>query len=384
MVVALCAGVTYGNATVGMPLQVVASGLHLSLAGVSLALLTLGTAAGALLTAPLRNRIGSAAATLVPAAAASAIGCFLLTTPTATGTLLIGATLAGAGGGMFWVCSQVILSANSGAVTYGSAFLLHFAFYTAGVLFGSVVTGCFIVAVGTIGVGPANSAEASLGIGATASIVALLVWWSKHLAIEDTAGSVSTDWRLLTQGLTRQLSDLFLVATLSVVALLAPLVLLGTFSFSSLAVGVTMGAIALSKILGTIIARHTAVAVGNRVTIFIFFLAGLLISPVLAVTTTPMLFVSVLMLEIMALAGVWPLVVADAHSLTQPDLRGGAAVAWNIREYTIIALSGVAGTWLYAVSSRFTMFAAATASLLLATTYAARTLYHHAPIRETP
>lgn len=384
MVFALCAGVTYGNATVGMPLQVVASGLHVSLAGLSLALLTLGTAAGALLTAPLRNRIGSASATLIPAAATSATGCLLLTTPTTTATLLIGATIAGAGGGMFWVCSQVMLSANPSSVTYGARFLLHFAIYTAGALLGSIVTGGFIMAVEKIGAGPAISAEASLCIGALTSIVALLVWWLNRLAIVDTAGTVTTDWRLLTRGMTRQLSDLFLVATLSIVALLAPLVLLGTFSFSSLAVGVTVGAIALSKILGTLIARHAAVAFGSRVTIFIFLIAGLLISPVLALTTAPPMFVIALMFEVMALAGVWPLVAAAAHALTERDLRGGAAVAWNIREYTVIALSGVAETWLYAVSSRFAMFAAATALLLVATMYAACTLYSQTAIREIP
>lgn len=384
MVVALCAGVTYGNATVGMPLQVVASGLHVSLAGLSLALLTLGTAAGALLTAPLRNRIGSASATLVPSAVITALGCLILTTPTTTIVLLVGATLVGVGGGMFWVCSQVMLSANPGTVSYGSAFLMHFGVYTAGVLLGSVVTGGFIMALEKVGAWPAVSAEASLGIGAVACIVALAAWWSNRLVIEDTAGNVTTDWRLLTRGLTRQLSDLFLVATLSIVALLAPLVLLGTFSFSSLMVGVTMGAIALSKILGTIIARHTATAVGSQYTILIFLLVGLLVSPVLAMATVPLVFVSALMLATMAVAGVWPLVVADAHALTQRNLRGGAAVAWNIREYTVIAISGVAGTWLYSASSRFMMFAAATALLLIATTYAARALYRPATVKETP
>lgn len=79
---------------------------------------------------------------------------------------------------------------------------------------------------------------------------------------------------------------------------------------------------------------------------------------------TPSHFVIAMLLMSMALTGVWPLIVDEAQNSAQLSLRGQAAVAWNIREYVIIFLAGLAGTWLYSNLGRPMMFAT-TAVLLI-------------------
>lgn len=375
LVVALIAGIASSNAAVGIPLQVVASSRPASTMGLLLALIPLGTAVGALLTAPIRNRVGNAAATLSQSILVTAIGCLVLMTPITILSLFGGAALVGIGGGMFWVCSQVLLSANSGQHGSESSFLVHFAVYTSGILLGSVLTGALVTVVEASGMNSLAATQLSLVIGSTASIAAYATWWPKRLTIKDAAGRVALGWRILTSGLSLQIPDLFIVATLSIVSLLSPLVLLDTFSFSSFAVGITAGGIAVSKIVGTMLARQVMSAFETRITILAFLFAGLLACAILALTSEPSLFVIALLFASLAITGVWPLVVAAAHTQTLSTLRGDAAVAWNVREYTVIAAFGAVGTWLYATSSRFVMFAAAILLLLLAVGYTARGLY---------
>ena len=92
LVVAFSAGIASSNAAVGIPLQVLASARSPSTMGLLLALLPLGTAAGALVTAPIRNRVSNAAATLSQSILVTALGCLVLMTPVTTLSLFGGAS----------------------------------------------------------------------------------------------------------------------------------------------------------------------------------------------------------------------------------------------------------------------------------------------------
>lgn len=173
-------------------------------------------------------------------------------------------------------------------------------------------------------------------------------------------------WRIFTNGLIHQVQDLLIVSALAVVSLLAPFILLETFAFSPFFVGATMACIALSKIAGTILVRFPTNAFGSRTTVLAALVIGLFACPVLALSETPVYFVMAMLLTSMSLTGIWPLIVAEAQNLAPMSLRGRAAVAWNIREYIVIAASGAAGTWLYSNLGRATMFAAAALLLILA------------------
>ncbi|WP_248761109.1 MFS transporter [Pseudarthrobacter sp. SSS035] len=365
--IALLAGFCSSNAVVGLPLLVNASASPSSYMGFLLALLPLGTALGAFVTAPVRNRLGSAAATLSGAIFVLVIGSVTLTVSTATLALAIGMILVGMGEGIFWVCSQVLLSINSQSAGNHSAYLSQYALYTAGVFIGAALTGAFVAVLEAIGTESLLAGRVSLGLGVAASATAFLVWWPKRWSIVDAAGRAIISWRIITHGLTLQVQDLLIVSALAVVSLLAPLTLLDTFSFSPFAVGAAMGCIALSKIAGTIAARFSTRAFGSRKTVLASLITGLVACPVLALSGAPVYFVVAMFLASMSLTGIWPLIVAEAQNAAPISLRGHAAVAWNIREYIVIAASGVAGTWLYSNLGRPMMFAAAALLLTLAT-----------------
>jgi MFS family permease len=315
--------------------------------------------------------LGSAAAALLGAIIVLAIGSVILTVSTATLTLAIGMTLVGIGSGIFWVCSQIMLSFQTAG--NHSSYLAHYTLYTAGVFIGAALTGALVAALEALGTESILAARASLGLGAATSAVAFLVWWPKRWSIVDAAGRAIIGWRIITNGLTHQVQDLLIVSTLAVVSLLAPLILLDTFSFSPFAVGAVMSCIALSKIAGTIVTRFSTGMIGIRKTVLASLIIGLVACPVLALSKAPVYFVAAMLLTSMSLTGIWPLVVAEAHRLAPVSLRGHAFVAWNIREYIVIAASGVAGTWLYSGLGRPAMFAAAALLLTLATCATIRT-----------
>lgn len=365
--VALLAGFSSSNTVVGLPLLVNATAAPSSSMGFLLALVPLGTALGAFVTAPVRNRLGSAAATLSVGILVLVIGCLTLTVSTAILTLAVGMILAGTGIGIFWVCSQVLLSTSSQKTGNHSSYLSQYALYTAGVFIGAALTGAFVAALEALGTESLLAGRASLGLGIAASATAFLVWWPKRWSIADAAGRAVINWRIITNGLSLQVQDLLIVSALSVVSLLAPLILLDTFSFSPFAVGASMGGIALSKTAGTFAARFSMRAFGSRKTVVGSLIIGLVACPALAISEAPALFVGAMLLASMSLTGIWPIIVAEAQNLGPISLRGHAAVAWNIREYIVIAASGVAGTWLYSNLGRPTMFAVAALLMTLAT-----------------
>lgn len=158
------------------------------LIGLLLALFPLGTVVGALITAPIRNRTGSAAATLSTAIAFIGIAYLSITTSNATLVLLAGATVIGVGDGIFWVCSQVLLSTNSGSFAGKSAYLTHYAMDLGGILLDSVLTGAFVAGLEAIGTRPPIVSQGSLALGVLATVAAYLLWFPKRWSIKDTAG----------------------------------------------------------------------------------------------------------------------------------------------------------------------------------------------------
>lgn len=248
--VALLTGFSSSNAVVGLPLLVNSSSSPSSHMGLLLALVPLGTALGAFVAAPVRNGLGSAAATMLVAFTVIITGGGALIFSSATFSLSIGMILIGLGVGIYWVCTHVLLSSSPQSHGLKSAYASQYALYTAGVLAGALITGILVSGLEALGVAPVLAGHLSLVLGVAASTVSFLAWWPKRQSIADEAGKSLVSCKIITTGLRLQIQDLYIVAALAFVSLLAPLILLDTFSFSPFLVGATMGSIALCKIWG--------------------------------------------------------------------------------------------------------------------------------------
>jgi predicted MFS family arabinose efflux permease len=149
------------------------------------------------------------------------------------------------------------------------------------------------------------------------------------------------------RGLALQMPDLLLVAALAVLSPVIPIVLTKTFEFSSVAVGVVTAAIGLSKVAGTLVAQALVTSRGSTRTILAMVGSGAALSLLLTMPVAWWLFVPIVLLAVLVLAGAWPLVVDASQARTALGSRGAFAETWNVREYAVIALATAAASALY-------------------------------------
>src|SRR5207253_2655972 len=111
-------------------------------------------------------------------------------------------------------------------------------------------------------------------------------------------------------------------------------------------IGLVMAGVALSKIVGTFVARLITSASGPRRTILILLAAGASFSLLLCSALTLSLFVTTLFATALAGTGAWPLVVDAGQARVDPSARRSLTVRWNAREYGLIAAATATSGWL--------------------------------------
>jgi MFS family permease len=169
--------------------------------------------------------------------------------------------------------------------------------------------------------------------------------------------------------------DLLLVGALALCLPLAPIELSRGFHLAPFAVGLIMAAVAVAKIAGTFTARAIVEQRGPRPTVLLLLAAGAAACVMLSVAVTVSVFVALLLVTALAATGAWPLVVAAAQARVEPGERARLTVAWNAREYAIIAAGTAGSGWLlaalgepalvFALAGLLFAFAAASAGFVL-------------------
>lgn len=364
-------GAAYANFAVALPLYALASGRSSSFASGLLALGTICFALGALAASPLSARAG---ARNVLAAGLGTIACghlVLLFVGAAPG-LAAGAVVDGVGMGLFWVGSQTTLGRRSGADGSETGFVAHYALYVAGTVAGSIATGAAATAFRLAGLPHPLSIRLTLGLGLAASLGALTVWLPRRHAPGLAGRPEPLAAGLLLRGFAVQLPDLFLVAGLALVLFLTPVVLAKAFRFTPLEVGLVVAALAGAKIAGSLIAGRLARARGGQAAVTAMLAGASALASLLALADrVAAVFVVVLLATALLSTGVWPIMVDAAHARVEPEKRGGMAVAWNVREYAVIAAATAAGGFLLDVLGRPTLVFLLGAALLALSALAA-------------
>jgi hypothetical protein len=343
--VAIAAGFAFASMAVAVPLYVVAVGASAGVAGDILALGTLSVAVGALVAGRLGGRAAGGARLLGLGVAVTAAGSLVLAATDGVALLAAGVSVVGTGIGIFWVSSQLILSARAGRPDGARAFLLHYAVYTLGAVLGSSATGALASGARALGFGTVSGIHAGSALAVFAAALACAAWRSRSscsAAAAPSSGAPSAQARRLDV----QVPDLLLVAALGLLLPLAPVVLARNFGLAPFSVGLVMGGVAVSKIAGTFAARLVSRASGPRRTILILLLSGAAFSVLLCSALTLSLFVTTLFATALTATGAWPLVVDAAQARVAPAARRGLTVRWNAREYVLIAASTAASGWL--------------------------------------
>jgi MFS family permease len=371
-VVAALAGLALANTTVALPLLVLAAGRPASVAGALLAAETAATALGAMFAAPVRQRLGGAPNALVIALVLVGSGDVVLVSAASAAGLAAGAVLLGTGIGVFWVSSQVILGTRSGAEGSEGAFLTHYALFTTGMMIGSALTGTGASMLGHFGLDRTSAIRATLTLGLAAALFGLRVWWPCACPAE-IRGNVAPrlDRRLVLLGLRVQVPDLLLVAGLSMLVPLMPIILTDVYHVSASGVGLIMAGVAIAKIAGTLVARRLVCARGSSFAILVMIAIGAGMCLLVIAAFRVWLFVPAVLATVVALAGAWPLVVDAGQARTAEHVRSKLTVAWNVREYAVIAATTVGGAWLYTAVGRATPLFVLSAVLLLLSALAA-------------
>lgn len=372
-VVATAGGFAFANMAISVPLHVVATGAKASVAGNVLALGTIAIAFGALLA----GRIGTRGGAWTLGVALAVNGCGALALVAANGVVLLGAgaVIVGAGIGMFWVASQVILSRRAGEPAGARDFLSHYAAYTFGAVAGSSLTGAFASASKALGHGTLDGVRASSILAIAIAVVAIGIWRVCAPYVADLPSAPRDATSRPARQLGVQVPDLLLVSALALVLPLAPVVLARQFGLEPFAIGIVTGCVALSKIVGTFLARFVTRSSGPRRTILILLASGASFCLLLCSALTLPLFVTTLLATALMGTGAWPLVVDAAQARVDPAARRSLTVRWNAREYVLIAAMTAASGWLltelgspipvFVIAAALFAAAAATAGILL-------------------
>jgi MFS family permease len=344
---ATAVGLAFANTAVAVPLLVLALHGNPALVGGLLGAATISVALGAVAGGAAARRAGGTRALALALALVTA-GSSLLALATRVGLVAAAATLVGAGVGIFWVASQLVLGRRSGGPGSERGFLLHYATYTFGAVVGSSMTGA-VAALGTLaGLGHATAIRASAALAAVTLLAALVAWWpcARRRGAEPRPNRLRIG---PARHLGLQSSDLLLVAALGMLLPITPVVLARGYHLSPFVIGLVMGVVSLAKIAGTGTARVLSRASGHRSTILFLLGGAAAFSSLLTIALTPAAFVAALLVTALAGTGAWPLVVDSAQARVPPDRRHGLTVLWNAREYTVIAAATAGSGWLLGV-----------------------------------
>lgn len=344
-------GAAFANMGVAVPLQVAALHGQPTLAGALLAAGTVSIALGALLAGAISPRIGGGPRTLALALAVCGTGGLVFASTTSVTGIAAGAVLVGAGIGLFWVSSQLVLGRRSGTRGSESAFAIHFAAYTLGAVAGSSLTGGIAAVSDAAGLAAVTGIRLSSLAGLVVASLSLVLWWPCAAQAEP----VPTHPRVRfapSRHLGVQLPDLLLVSALAFLLPLAPTVLAHGYHLGPLVIGFVMSGVSGAKIAGTFTARALARSGGARRGIVFLLAGGGVVCVLLCLALDAPSFVAALLLTALLVAGAWPLVVDSAQARVPPESRHDLTVVWNAREYGVIAVATFLAGWLLSTLGR--------------------------------
>ena len=351
--VAAGAGFVFTNMAVAVPLHVVATGRGAAVAGNVLATSTVAIAFGAAAAGGIAARLRGGPRLLVASLATIGAGALLLAASVDLLLLTLGAAVVGFGIGLFWVASQLILSRRAGEAGSANGFLRHYAWYTAGGVAGSILTGASAGAFRLAGLSSLDGIRASSSLAVAVAAACVLLWRARATRVDDAR----TAERRRARSFALQIPDLLLVGALALLLPLAPVVLARDFRLTPFSIGLVMAGVAMSKIAGTVVARLLTSASSVRRTIFLLLACGAAFSLLLCAALTVSLFVMVLFATALLTTGAWPLVVASAQARVEPEARRSLTVAWNTREYVLIAaMTALSGFLLSRLGSSAPLF----------------------------
>jgi MFS family permease len=373
LLAAACSGLAYANFAVAAPLYALSLGRSTGFAAAIVALETLASVPGSVLAGALLPAVGSRN---VLAAGLGGIACGAAVLLSASGPtlLVVGALVHGAGVGLFWVGSQTALGSRSGRARSEDGFVRHYAAYTVGTIAGSAATGAAAAVLRHAGLGAPASLRLSFVLGIVAAGAGVVCWRPDRLDARRPAAARLLPSGLPVRGLSVQVPDLLLVAGLALLFPLTPLVLHHSFGFSPVAVGLVVAGISVSKIVGSFVAGRLTRSRGSRTAILGMLASASGLAVALAFLGTAGLFVAVLMLAAVAAFGAWPVIVDASLARIRPAERGDVTVAWNAREWSVIAVAIASGGWVLESSSP-TILLVGSAGLIGLSAAASRAVY---------
>jgi len=344
-------GAAFANMGVAVPLQVTALGGRPSLAGAVLAAGTVSIALGALLAGAISPRIGGGPRTLALALSVCGTGSLVFCATTSVAGIAAGAVLVGAGIGLFWVSSQLVLGRRSGTRGSESAFAVHFAAYTLGAVAGSSLTGGIAAVSDAAGLAAVTGIRLSSLAGLAVTSVSLALWWQCAARAEPARAQAPLRFAP-SRHLGVQLPDLLLVSALGFLLPLTPTVLAHGYHLGPFVIGLVMSGVSVAKIAGTFTARALARSGGARRGIVFLLAGGGVVCVLLCLALDAPSFVAALLLTALLVAGAWPLVVDSAQARVPPESRHDLTVVWNAREYGVIAVTTFLAGWLLSALGR--------------------------------
>jgi len=276
--------------------------------------------------------------------------------------MALGALLHGAGHGLFWVGVQARLGRSAGERGSEQAFVTQYSMYVGGTVAGGVLTGLGIAVFRALGAGKTASISLSFLIGAVAACLALppVLVWLRHAST-----AIGERPRLaLGAGFALQTPDLFLVGAMGMVISLAPVVLADVFELRPFVIGVVVGAMAMAKIAGSFAAGRVAARMGARKAVGLMLAASATSAVLLIGAREALLYVALTLAATFFGIGTWPIIVDGALARVRPADRARVTIAWNVREYSAIALTTAMGGYLLAASTSTAILLAFAAGLL--------------------
>ena len=361
---AFAVGIAFSTMGVSMPLLAIESGVSSTALGVLYGVSTLAIAGASAGATFVIGRVG-ARNVLVLCLASTGIGEVLLAVPSGTAGLWIGATVIGAGTGLFWTGSMAMMAAAAGADRSERAFVWHYVGYIAGSAAGSVAVGLVTVVARLAHASPANSLRISFGVGVVATVVAAAFWRPGRTRAMNAAKPHWTDLGRL--GLALQAPCLLLVAAMGLVYPLIPLVLGREHGYSALAVGVVTALTAVARVAGSLLGGRLARLHGSSktTTAMLVFAAGGTAGEVV-LGGFPAAFIVLILAVYLAAIGAWPIGVAAALGRVDPQRRSAMSAAWNLRENLVIAVAVAVSGALFSHGGARIPFLVATGFLVLA------------------
>ena len=334
------AGIAYSNLAIGLPLLLLAQGRTAFIAGSLIALNTIAISLGALLALALRRPETGVAYGLCLIAA----GAATLVLPPFTASMAFGALVHGAGHGLFWVGVLGGLGRRAGQRGSERAFVSQYSIYVCGGVVGGVLTGLGVAALRALGAEKTMSISLTFLIGTITALAALppVLSWLRNVSTAMARRPRLT----LVAGFALQTPDLFLVGAMGMLISLAPVVLSDVFALTPFAIGLASGAIALAKVAGSFAAGRIARAAGARKAVGLMLAASAISAGALIGSAQPLLYIALTVSATFFGIGAWPIIVDGALARIRPADRARVTIAWNVREYTAIALATVAGGYL--------------------------------------